>query len=170
LTMVDSVLGHNGMPPDSLIAEVAESAIISNLPVATEILTRLSIKGVRVSMGGFGTGYSSVLSLLRMPYAELKIDRSYVSACATDPEAWKLVRAAVSLARELGMHVVAEGVETEDISERLRKAGCELGQGWYFGRPMQQDALSRWLSPETRRAAGQKPPPGQQRTHAELQS
>jgi EAL domain-containing protein (putative c-di-GMP-specific phosphodiesterase class I) len=147
LTMVDSILSHNKMPPDALIAEVAESTIMSTLPVATEVLTRLSIMGVRVSVGGFGTGYSSLLSLLRMPYTELKIDRSFISSCGIDPEAWKLVRATVLLARELGMHVVAEGVETEDVSDRLRDVGCDLGQGWFFGRPMQEDAMLRWLIP-----------------------
>jgi EAL domain-containing protein (putative c-di-GMP-specific phosphodiesterase class I) len=157
LTMVYSILDRNKMPPDSLIAEVAESTIISTLPVATEVLTRLSIMGVRVSVGGFGTGYSSLLSLLRMPYTELKIDRSFVSSCGIDPEAWKLVRATVSLARELGMHVVAEGIETEDISDRLRDVGCNLGQGWFFGRPMQAEAMLRWLIPPVRGGAIHEP-------------
>ena len=112
-----------------MIAEVTETTLISNLPAATETLRRLSIKGVGVSMDGFGTGYSSLLSLLRMPFAELKIDRSFVGVCRTDPEAWKLVRATVSLARAIGMNVVAEGIETEDISDRLRDEGCDLGQG-----------------------------------------
>jgi EAL domain-containing protein (putative c-di-GMP-specific phosphodiesterase class I)/AmiR/NasT family two-component response regulator len=147
LPMVDSILDQNGMPPDSLIAEITESTLLANLPVATEVLTRLSIKGVRVSMDGFGTGYSSVQSLLRMPFTELKIDRSFIGVCRTDPDAWKLVRATVSLARELDMHVVAEGIESEDISDRLRDVGCDMGQGWYFGRPMQDDAMLRWLTP-----------------------
>jgi EAL domain-containing protein (putative c-di-GMP-specific phosphodiesterase class I) len=153
LTMVGSILGHNNLPPAALIAEVAESTIISTAPLATEVLTRLSIMGVRVSVGGFGTGYSSLLSLLRMPYTELKIDRSFVGSCGIDPEAWKLVRATVSLARELGMHVVAEGIETEDISDRLRDLGCNLGQGWFFGRPMREDAMLRWLTPPPHRQA-----------------
>ena len=147
MAMVDAILGQHRMPPGALITEVTESTLISNLPAATEALTRLSIKGVRVSMDGFGTGYSSLSSLLRMPFAELKIDRSFIGACHTDPEAWKLVRATVSLARELGMNVVAEGIETEDVSDRLRDVGCDLGQGWYFGRPMQGDAMLRCLSP-----------------------
>jgi EAL domain-containing protein (putative c-di-GMP-specific phosphodiesterase class I) len=153
LAMVDSILDRNQMPPGALIVEVAESTIISTMPVAAEVLTRLSIMGVRVSVGGFGTGYSSVLSLLRMPYTELKIDRSFVSSCGVDPEAWRMVRATVSLARELGMHVVAEGIETEDISDRLRDVGCNLGQGWFFGRPMQAEAMLRWLAPLAHRAA-----------------
>ena len=151
LPEIDAILGQNRMPPGALIAEVTESTMISNLPIATEVLTRLSIRGVRVSMDDFGTGYSSLLSLLRMPFTELKIDRSFVSVCKTDPEAWKIVRATVSLARELGMRVVAEGIETEDLSDRLRDVGCDMGQGWYFGRPMRADAIMRWIDPMTQR-------------------
>jgi EAL domain-containing protein (putative c-di-GMP-specific phosphodiesterase class I)/ActR/RegA family two-component response regulator len=147
LPMVDAILGEHRLPPSALIAEITEGTIISNLPAATEMLRRLSIKGVLVSIDDFGTGYSSLLSLLRMPFAELKIDRSFVGICRTDPEAWKLVRTTVSMARELGMHVVAEGIETEAVSNRLREAGCDTGQGWYFGHPMQEEAMSRWLTP-----------------------
>jgi EAL domain-containing protein (putative c-di-GMP-specific phosphodiesterase class I) len=147
LPMVESILARHRVPPGALIAEVTESTLISNLPVATDVLTRLSVKGVRVSIDGFGTGYCSFSSLLRMPFAELKIDRSFIGVCRTDPEAWKLVRATVALARALGMNVVAEGIETEDVSDRLRDVGCDVGQGWYFGRPMQGDAMLRWLTP-----------------------
>jgi EAL domain-containing protein (putative c-di-GMP-specific phosphodiesterase class I) len=143
--MVTSILERNGLPAGALIAEVSESSILSGLPMAADALIGLNVAGVRVSMDGFGTGYSSVLSLLRMPYTEIKIDRSFVAACATDPEAWKLVRATVSMARELGIRVVAEGIETEAVSARLRGAGCDIGQGWLFGRPMQEDAMLRWL-------------------------
>jgi EAL domain-containing protein (putative c-di-GMP-specific phosphodiesterase class I) len=164
LAVVDSLLNRNRVPPDALIAEVTETALIANLPAATEALTRLSIRGVRVSMDGFGTGYSSLSSLLRMPVTELKIDRSFIGVCRTDPDAWRLVRATVSLARELGMHVVAEGIETEDISDRLRDVGCDLGQGWFFGRPMHGDAMLRWLTPaatgETPAATGETPAAG----------
>lgn len=150
LPMVETLLGENRLPPGALTVEVAERTLISSLPAATELLTRLSTKGVRVSIDGFGTGYTSLASLLRMPCAELKIDRSFVGVCRTDPDAWKLVRTTVALARELGMNVVAEGIETEAVSERLRDIGCDVGQGWYFGRPMQSDALLRWLAPADR--------------------
>jgi EAL domain-containing protein (putative c-di-GMP-specific phosphodiesterase class I) len=141
LTEIDSLLMENRVPPEALIVEVTESTLISNLPAATEVLTRLSIKGVRISMDDFGTGYSSLQSLLRMPFTELKIDKSFVGACQTDPEAWKIVRATLSLARELGMRVVAEGIETAAINDRLRDAGCEMGQGWHTGRPMRVDGI-----------------------------
>jgi EAL domain-containing protein (putative c-di-GMP-specific phosphodiesterase class I) len=151
LPNVDAILGDSRLPPCALIAEIAEGALLSNLPAATEVLTQLSINGIRVSIDDFGTGYSSILSLMRLPFTELKIDRSFISVCRTDREAWKLVRATVSLARELGMRVVAEGVETEDISDQLRDAGCDTGQGWYFGRPMQDAAMLRWLTPSASR-------------------
>jgi EAL domain-containing protein (putative c-di-GMP-specific phosphodiesterase class I) len=145
LPTVDTILARNKLPPKALIAEITETALLTSLPAATDVLHRLTMKGVRVSMDGFGTGHASLQSLLRMPFTELKIDRSHVGVCRTDPEAWKLVRATVSMARELGLSVVAEGVETEDVSDRLRDVGCDMGQGWYFGRPMQDDAMLRWL-------------------------
>jgi EAL domain-containing protein (putative c-di-GMP-specific phosphodiesterase class I) len=148
LTTITSLLSDHNVPAGALIVEVAESSILCGQPNAAEALNHIKAMGIRVSMDGFGTGHSSVLSLLRMPYAELKIDRSFVAASGTDPDAWKLIRSTVSLARELGMSVVAEGIETEDISDRLRDAGCDTGQGWFFGRPMQEDAISQWLRRE----------------------
>ncbi len=157
LTEIDSLLMRHAVPASALIIEVTESTIISNLPAATEVLTRLSIKGVRISMDDFGTGYSSLQSLLRMPFTELKIDRSFIAMCQTDPEAWTIVRATLSLARELGMRVVAEGIETAAINDRLRAAGCEMGQGFYFGRPMSADAISSRLAPAARRRSAPVP-------------
>lgn len=145
-TMIDKLLCQARLPPGALIAEVSESTLMANLPRATEVLTRLSMNGVRVSMDGFGIGSSSLSSLLRMPFAELKIDRSFIAVCRSDAEAWRLVQATVSLGRAVGMNVVAEGIETEEISDRLRDIGCDLGQGWYFSRPMGGDAMLRSLS------------------------
>jgi EAL domain-containing protein (putative c-di-GMP-specific phosphodiesterase class I)/ActR/RegA family two-component response regulator len=157
LTVLDTLLSRHDLPPEALVAEVTESAMIANLALATEVLTRLSIKGVRVSMDDFGTGYSSLLSLLRMPFTELKIDRSFVSVCQTDPEAWKIVRATVSLSSELGMRVVAEGVETVDLNNRLRDIGCDVGQGWFIGRPMPAAAMQRRLDLEVARPEAPRP-------------
>ncbi len=142
LTEIDALLAEYRVPASALIVEVTESTLISNLPAATEVLTRLSIKGVRISMDDFGTGYSSLRSLMHMPFTELKIDKSFVAVCQTDPEAWKIIRATLSLARELGMRVVAEGIETAAVSERLRDAGCDMGQGWHSGRPIRAEAMA----------------------------
>jgi EAL domain-containing protein (putative c-di-GMP-specific phosphodiesterase class I) len=150
---IDFLLNQNDVAPGKLIIEVTESTLISNLALATEVLTRLSIKGVRISMDDFGTGYSSLKSLLLMPFTELKIDRSFVGVCQTDPEAWKIVRATLALARDLGLRVVAEGVETAAINDQLRDAGCEMGQGWFYGRPLRAEVMSRSLTSSTPAAA-----------------
>ena len=150
---IERLLNQTGLGPGALIAEITESTVISNPLVAAEVLTRLRIKGVNLSIDDFGTGHSSLLTLLRLPFSELKIDRSFTANCDTDPEAWKIVRATISMARELGLTVVAEGIETETIETMLRDAGCEVGQGWLFGRAMPEDELHQWLAEHLQAAA-----------------
>jgi EAL domain-containing protein (putative c-di-GMP-specific phosphodiesterase class I)/ActR/RegA family two-component response regulator len=142
---IEAALMHAGVMPGALIAEITESVVIADQLLATEVLTRLRIKGIRLSIDDFGTGHSSLLSLMRLPYTELKIDRSFVACCETDPEAWKIIRATISLAHELGLDVVAEGVETASIEQKLIGAGCDIGQGWRFGRPMPATAIEAWF-------------------------
>jgi len=142
---IERLLFEAGLGPGALIAEITEGIVISNLLLATEVLTRLRIKGIELSIDDFGTGHSSLLALLRLPFSELKIDRSFISLCETDAEAWKIVRATVSMGRELGLRVVAEGIETEPIVTLLREVGCEVGQGWYFAHAMAEADLVPWL-------------------------
>jgi EAL domain-containing protein (putative c-di-GMP-specific phosphodiesterase class I) len=143
---IEALLLEHGLSPGALIAEITDTTVIANPMLATEVLTRLRIKGIGLSMDDFGTGHSSLLTLLRLPFTELKIDRSFVAVCEWDQEAWKIIRATISLARELGLSVVAEGIETETVEFRLRNAGCQIGQGWRFGRAMSEAALHDWLS------------------------
>jgi EAL domain-containing protein (putative c-di-GMP-specific phosphodiesterase class I) len=142
---IDKLLTETGLGPGALIAEITESSVIANPVMAAEILTRLRIKGIELSIDDFGTGHSSLLALLRLPFSELKIDRSFISQCDTDPEAWKIVRATISMARELGLRVVAEGIETGAVADQLRDVGCDVGQGWYFARAMSEADLAEWL-------------------------
>ncbi len=142
---IDRLLHETGLGPGALVAEITESTVIEHPLIAAEVLTRLRIKGISLSIDDFGTGHSSLLSLLKLPFSELKIDKSFVSHCDVDPEAWKITRATISMARELGLTVVAEGVETEVIAEMLRKAGCHVGQGWLFARAMAARELLPWL-------------------------
>ncbi|MDR3537788.1 MAG: EAL domain-containing response regulator, partial [Acetobacteraceae bacterium] len=121
---IDRLLHEVELGPGALIAEITESSVIANPLVAAEVLTRLRIKGVSLSIDDFGTGHSSLLTLLRLPFSELKIDRSFVTNCDTDADAWKIVRATISMARELGLTVVAEGIETAVVAAMLREAGC----------------------------------------------
>jgi EAL domain-containing protein (putative c-di-GMP-specific phosphodiesterase class I) len=143
---IETILHETGLGPGALVAEITESSVIANPLIAAEVLTRLRIKGVSLSIDDFGTGYSSLLTLLRLPFSELKIDRSFVTQCDTDPEAWKIVRATISMARELGLTVVAEGIETAPVERMLREAGCDYGQGWHFARAMKEDDLTQWLT------------------------
>jgi EAL domain-containing protein (putative c-di-GMP-specific phosphodiesterase class I) len=143
---IERILAETGQGPGALVAEITESTVIDNPLLAAEVLTRLRIKGIELSIDDFGTGHSSLLTLLRMPFSELKIDRSFISQCETDVEAWKIVRATVSMARELGIRVVAEGIETESVAGRLREINCEVGQGWHFARAMSEADLIPWLS------------------------
>ena len=143
---IERLLAATGLGAGALIAEITESTVIANPLLAAEVLTRLRIKGIELSIDDFGTGHSSLLTLLRMPFSELKIDRSFISLCETDAEAWKIVRATVSMARELGLRVVAEGIETGPVAALLREIGCEVGQGWYFAHAMSEAELIPWLS------------------------
>jgi EAL domain-containing protein (putative c-di-GMP-specific phosphodiesterase class I)/ActR/RegA family two-component response regulator len=142
---IEDMLRRADLPPAALIAEITESMIIADPVLAAEVLTRLRIKGIGLAIDDFGTGHSSLLSLMRLPFTELKIDKSFVGACETDMEAWKIIRATISLAHELGMSVVAEGIETASIARRLAEVGCDIGQGWYFGRAMTEAGLEDWL-------------------------
>ncbi len=150
---IEALLLQHGLSPGALIAEITETTVIANPLLAAEVLTRLRIKGIGLSMDDFGTGHSSLLTLLRLPFTELKIDRSFVASCETDQEAWKIIRATLSLARELGLSVVAEGIETEGVEAKLRDAGCQIGQGWRFGHSMTEAAFRDWLVRRTETVA-----------------
>jgi EAL domain-containing protein (putative c-di-GMP-specific phosphodiesterase class I)/ActR/RegA family two-component response regulator len=143
---IERLLTEARLGPGALIAEITESTMMANPLLAAEVLTRLRIKGIELSIDDFGTGHSSLLTLLRLPFSELKIDRSFISQCETDAEAWKIARATISMARELGLRVVAEGIETEAVVRLLRGVGCEVGQGWYFAHAMSETELTPWLS------------------------
>jgi EAL domain-containing protein (putative c-di-GMP-specific phosphodiesterase class I)/CheY-like chemotaxis protein len=131
---IEQKLQAHGVPPGALVLEVTESNGIPDTPVATEILTRLRIRGVNLSVDDFGTGHSSLLSLVRMPFNEMKIDQAFVREAVFSRDSRKVVRASASLGRELGLNVVAEGVETEVMAQLVEEAGCHVGQGWLYGR------------------------------------
>jgi EAL domain-containing protein (putative c-di-GMP-specific phosphodiesterase class I) len=130
-----------GLPPQVLIAEITEGHPFARPERAAEVLTELRRLGIGCAMDDFGTGYATLPALLRMPFTELKIDRSFVARVAELPEAAKLVRATIRLGHALGLSVVAEGIETAEVEQLLREAGCEAGQGYRYGRPMPVKAL-----------------------------
>ena len=114
-------------------------------PRTKDVLERLGAMGLRLSVDDFGTGYSSLAYLKRLPIDEIKIDRSFVSAMVAREEDEIIVRSTIDLGRNLGLEVVAEGVETRAIMERLAQFGCDVAQGYYLSRPVPADELVIWL-------------------------
>ncbi len=124
--------------------EVTESAAMADPDAAIVALQRWRALGVSVSIDDYGTGQSSLSYLQKMPATELKIDRIFIAAMAGDPRNRILVRSTIAMAHELGLEVVAEGVEDEASLELLRDMGCDVVQGWYVSRPLRAEAVAEF--------------------------
>jgi EAL domain-containing protein (putative c-di-GMP-specific phosphodiesterase class I) len=152
-----------GMPLADLVLEVTESCLMKNPLASLDILTRLRLKNIGLSIDDFGTGHSSLAQLRDIPFTELKIDRSFVHGASRNPYMQAILEANLGLARQLGMKTVAEGVENEDDWHLLRACGCDVAQGYLVARPMAAADLPGWLEQwESRRGAlmaGITPPP-----------
>ncbi len=146
IEQVSDILRTTGLNPRALKLEITESAVMENIEVATEMLRQLRALGVQLSIDDFGTGYSSLSYLHRFPIDTLKIDRSFVSRMSGNNENTEIVRTIVVLAQNLGMDVVAEGVETNEQLALLRQLGCEYGQGYYFSRPVSDVEAGRIIA------------------------
>jgi len=136
------LLADNRLDPTMLMLEVTESALMSELVTSLDILTRLRLKGVGLSIDDFGTGYSSLSQLHRVPFTEMKIDRSFVANITNDDEAKAIVKTCIILGHELHMQVVAEGVETEEQAEILKSLACDVAQGYFYSKPVIADEIS----------------------------
>ena len=132
---------ETGFPLTQLTIEITESGLLDNLDQARRIATRLKDMGCHLSLDDFGTGYSSLSHLQALPFDELKIDRSFISSMTRTRESRKIVAAIIGLAHSLGRITVAEGVETEEQADMLLWLGCEIGQGWLYGRPVTSDKI-----------------------------
>ncbi len=133
---VASVLTAQHLPPNALHLEITESMIMSDPDRALETVRHLRDLGTYVSVDDFGTGYSSLANLKRLPISELKIDRSFISSLPHDESDLIIVGSTINLGHDLGLKVIAEGVEDEITLKRLANLGCDLAQGYYFGRPL----------------------------------
>jgi diguanylate cyclase (GGDEF)-like protein len=142
---VRKLLELHGVPAHRLELEITESVILAEPMQARAVLSRLSAMGVRLAIDDFGSGYSSLAYLKRLPVGEIKIDRSFVMNMERDESDAVIVRSTIDLGRNLGLSVVAEGVETEATWARLANLGCDLGQGFHLSRPMVGAALFDWL-------------------------
>ncbi len=148
LSLPDKVtkkLAEHDFDPDRLIVEITESGAMEDPALTMDILTRLRLKNIRLSIDDFGTGFSSLVQLYRMPFNEIKVDKSFVMKAMDDDEAATIVRTTIELGHGLGLEVVAEGVEDKETLDWLKGLGCDIGQGYYISKPVDADDLESWV-------------------------
>ena len=143
---VVETLERTGLPPNLLNVEITESALVDDAASTLGTLNRLKELGIGLALDDFGTGYSSLTYVRRFPIDTLKIDRSFVDGIVGSNEDEAIVTAVLEMGRALGVHVVAEGVETEEQAARLRALGCALAQGYLFSRPVPPEAVAALLA------------------------
>ena len=137
---------ERGIPTNRVILELTETGAMEHPATALDILTRIRMKGFQLSIDDFGTGYSSMLQLVRMPFSEIKIDKSFVMSATRSAESRAVVKSIVDLGRSLGLTSTAEGVEDEPTMAFLKQIGCDCAQGYWIGRPMYDGDIQGWLS------------------------
>ncbi|MBZ2186525.1 MAG: EAL domain-containing protein [Bryobacter sp.] len=147
---VERVLAETGLAASSLHFEVTESVLVQDPEQALDIVKELRRMGAGLKIDDFGTGYSSLSYLHKLPFNTLKIDRSFVSTMMEDRAAFEIVRAIILLAGSLGLHVVAEGVETRKQAENLAGLGCQYGQGYLYSPPMPAATARKMLEAQAR--------------------
>ncbi len=145
---IDAILQEVWIAPNTLKLEITESTIMSNTESAIGLLEQLKQRKIQLCIDDFGTGYSSLSYLHRFPIDTLKIDRSFVSRMSVDTENLEIVRVIITLAHNLGMDVIAEGVENIEQLALLQALGCECGQGYLFSKPLDSEAAAAFLEKE----------------------
>jgi EAL domain-containing protein (putative c-di-GMP-specific phosphodiesterase class I) len=142
---VVAALEHSGLAPGQLTLELTETAMLDDPQAASDTLAQLDALGVRLALDDFGLGYSSLAHVKRFPLDLLKIDRQFVTDAGCRRDDTIILSGLIGLARALNLAVVAEGVETAAQAALLRELGCELGQGFYFSRPLPAEAVAERL-------------------------
>lgn len=142
---VAEIMQSYNIAPRQIVLEVTESAATTDVGRTLENLTRLRMKGFGLAIDDYGTGYSSMQQLTRIPFTELKIDRSFVTNAATHETAKVILNSSIDLAKKLKIAALAEGVETQREWDLLEELGCDLAQGYFIARPMPLDAYLDWL-------------------------
>jgi EAL domain-containing protein (putative c-di-GMP-specific phosphodiesterase class I) len=140
-----SLTTRHGVAPERVILEVTESGLFDNLSSALDVLTRLRIRRVQLSIDDFGTGYAMMQQLRNVPATEIKIDKSFVADMHQNDAAHVVVQKTIEIGHELGLKVLAEGVETAEQLKFLRANGCDLAQGYFYSRPLPMPDLLNWF-------------------------
>jgi EAL domain-containing protein (putative c-di-GMP-specific phosphodiesterase class I) len=139
-------LARHGLPPEALIAEITESALMDDPETAIEVVNAIAALGVKLSIDDFGAGYSSLSQLSRLPINELKICKAFVSRMLESAHDVAIVKSIIELAHTLGMTVVAEGVESVEYWGPLGFYHCDMAQGYCLSKPLEADAFDAWLA------------------------
>jgi EAL domain-containing protein (putative c-di-GMP-specific phosphodiesterase class I) len=150
---LETYCNTHSVPPSSIILEISDPNTIRDPTDLLAILNAFRLKGFRLSIDDFGTGFSSMLHLVRLPFDELKIDRTFISEASTSEEARSVVRCTIDLAHSLGMQTVAEGVESEEVRQLLTGYGCDSFQGYLVSRPLCTQDIEPWLQQYCERLA-----------------
>ena len=143
-------LADTGFPAERLVIEITESSLFADIDLARTIVTSLKNQGIRLALDDFGTGFSSLAHLRSLPFDIIKIDRSFVTNINAKRENSAIVRAVTTLANALQVPVCVEGIESEDSYKTVVRLGCEIGQGWYFGKPMPAEQARELLDARER--------------------
>ena len=155
---VAMLLDAFSLPAEALVLEITEDVLIADAARSQQVMAALRRLGVSLSIDDYGSGYSSLAYLRALPVDELKLDRSFVTHLTSDDRSAAIVRSTLQLARDLGMTMVAEGVEDAGSLAALRSWGCDLAQGYHIARPMPADRFLAWL--EDREARSSRAPAG----------
>ncbi len=153
---ITKVVHAAGLKPRFVIFEITETAAMTQVAPALENLARLRMRGFGLSVDDFGTGFASLQQLMRVPFTELKIDHSFVTGCSANAEARVIVESSVEMARKLGISSVAEGVESLADWETVKATGCDIAQGFYIAKPMDEGLFMEFCA-TNRRAPGPAP-------------
>lgn len=146
--VVLSLLEKHDVPPEELILEITETSVMKDPEYAISALKRLAKQSIKLAIDDFGTGYSSLAYIQRLPLYEIKIDRSFIQAMDNVRNDQVIVKTTLSMSRDLGVRVVAEGIESQLILNGLRKLNCDFLQGFFIARPMSMDSLIEWQQAE----------------------
>ena len=143
---ITETLERYSVPASALVLEITESAVMSDPEKAMETIDHFSCSGFKLSIDDYGTGYSSMTQLKRLNVDELKIDRSFVMDLPNNKEDEIIVRSTIDLGHNMGLSVVAEGIESQEAMDVLREWGCDLAQGYHISRPAPEEQINEWLS------------------------
>ncbi|GHF93440.1 EAL domain-containing protein [Thalassotalea marina] len=146
LVNVLDIIEASDVPTDKIIFELTESASFTDNKQALHVISQLSELGITISIDDFGTGYSSMSQVGHLPFQELKVDREFVENINDNPKQKVIAKATVSMAKGLGLEVVAEGINSKQDEQTLREFGCDIGQGYYYAKPMAFEYYLDWLS------------------------